>query len=203
MANQNGLAVTNPRIRSVQEWLRDQKNDELQDGFHDNYHGLMVGPCDRKTIRREESCRLLVILGSCHMDQFDCNYEEWTVPYRIDVYRAEAQGWPGPADPKMLLSPKQFADCRRAKRTGEQFEIESRHLITPMEGRWRVMTDRGLYLVNVEENGYAEDVEGYPTASFETPLEAASAYLWAVAIGKARGARYTAAMRNFGREERE
>ncbi|AGA26050.1 hypothetical protein [Singulisphaera acidiphila] len=207
MAKRNDKAPKSPHsasliVRPGEPVLEDQDEIQLLDGWLDVYHGLNVGPCDRRTIQKEQDCRLIEAI-SCSPDQFDCSYEEWLFPYRIDVQRAAAQGWPGPADPKILLSPNQLAAATRAKKSGEPFKIEEGYYVTQWENRWIVVSRSGSFLIEITVNTYSFYVDDFVPLAYDTPIEAAAAYLWSEAIAKAREARYKAAMRCFGREERE
>jgi hypothetical protein len=86
-------------------------------GLLDNFHSLFVGPCERKAIRREKSCRPVEEVCEFDADQFNCSYDEWEVHCREAARQAAFSGWPGTADPNTILTDVQRAEAALAEQT--------------------------------------------------------------------------------------
>jgi hypothetical protein len=86
--------------------MSEQSRLRIRHGIRDTYHQLVIGPCEMDIIRKETNCRLVaeaVAIG----DEFDCSHAEWAEHFRGDVLEAAALGWPGKADPIVLLSERE------------------------------------------------------------------------------------------------
>lgn len=71
-----------PRSRPV--------DDTFHCGIEDEYHGLLVGPCDEDAANQEAECRFIVEISAAR-DALDCSYREWTKHFKEDVCRIADQ----------------------------------------------------------------------------------------------------------------
>ena len=60
--------------------------------LEDSYHGLLIGPCDEATSRREEeACRLKHAIRITSDEGLDCTYPEWLKFFREALHEAAAR----------------------------------------------------------------------------------------------------------------
>src|SRR5262249_25532163 len=59
--------------------------------LEDSYHGLLLGPCDEATSKREEkACRLVHAIRITSNEGIDCTYQEWVQLFREATHQASA-----------------------------------------------------------------------------------------------------------------
>jgi hypothetical protein len=166
------------------------------EGLSDEYHGLLIGPCEPHEVEAEQGFRLVepmsMALSSDDRDirdNFDCSYEEWIALFREDVRHASSLDPAELEPPVPLISGEQLAEADRARETGEDLPIDSGHRIFRRGTFWYIADVEGLLLASGDGNcwtvddgedegvgpGVAEEGEVF-TIRFDTP-EAALAFV--------------------------
>ena len=159
--------------------------------WSDAYHGLLIGPCDEATSRREwEDCRLVHAIHITSDETIDCTYPEWVKFFREAAREAAAQreervppghqplaktDHPGSSSGVIPLA----GDCR----------IERGH------AGWVIAAPPACYLAEVERSLWSND----EPLVFETPTAAGVAYWQAREYEDGRKRRYREAMSRLGR----
>jgi hypothetical protein len=174
----------------------------LLPGVLDDYHHLLVGPCDQETVSRETGCRLIQAISVAREDDFDCSYRQWVDLFRGQVLTAAAQEPVRETDPTSVLSPGHRAEAERAQRDGSPLVLADGNRVELRGGGWIVVDGRGDALADAEGAAWTLDEdEDVPPLAFATAGEALAALLHAQALETARAERRQLALRALGREE--
>jgi hypothetical protein len=159
--------------------------------LEDSYHGLLIGPCDEATARREEeACRLVHAIHVTSEEGIDCTYPEWVRSFREAAHEAAAQ----PEEPA-LPGDQQLPETDHPGPSGGVIPLEGDCRIERRDAGWIIAASSASYLAEVERFLWSND----EPLVFETPAEALAAFRQAREHEAGRRRRYREAMNRLGR----
>ncbi len=176
-----------PQSRSV--------DDTFHCGIEDEYHGLLVGPCNEDAAHQEADCRFIVEISAAN-DAFDCSYCKWTEHFREDVRRIADQHEVLP----VVVPGEDKESMRAAIKQAQSTGLSDGTRIVSGQGGWLVVDDGGYFLE--DPNGAVwvpEDDTDLPAMVFSTAEEAYASYRRSCAVGEARKRRREEALKRLGR----
>ncbi len=200
-ANLQGL-LTDEEIKDAMTLLRapwPPQSRSVDDTFHcgieDEYHGLLVGPCDEVAAEQEADCEFIVEISAAN-DAFDCSHSEWTEHFREDVRRIADQHEVVP----VVVPGEDKESMRAAIKQAQSTGLSDGTRIVSGQGGWLVVDDGGYFLE--DPNGAVwvpEDDAELPAMVFSTVEKAYAAYRRSCAVGVARKRRREEALKRLGR----
>jgi hypothetical protein len=159
--------------------------------LEDSYHGLLIGPCDEATSRREEeACRLVHAIRITSNEGIDCTYPEWLQFFREAVREAAAL-CEAPAPPGR----RPHAETDRPGSSDGVITLEGDRRIERGRAGWVIAAPPACYLAEIERSLWSND----DPLVFETPAAALAAYRRARGYEEGRKRRYREAMNRLGR----
>ena len=170
-------------------------DDTFHCGIEDEYHGLLVGPCNEEAAHQEADCRFIVEISTAE-DVFDCSYTEWVAHFRNDVRSIADKHKVIPVVVPDEDEAASLAAIKKAQSTG----LSDGTRIVSREGGWLVVDDGGYFLE--DPNGAVwvpEDDADLPAMVFSTAEKAYAAYRRSCAVGEARKRRREEALKRLGR----
>jgi len=194
-ANLAGL-LTDQEIADFMPLLTHRKpagSYEQLTGLDDQYHGLIVGPCEPAIAASEAAeCPLVAEIATTRSD-FDCSYQDWKEHLRDDVHRAMAQQ--NQRSQAIESSEEIMNQVHLAMTVG----LEDGTRIEPRRSSWVVVERNGFYLHDPEEAAWVAEMEDedLPAMLFATPEEAYAAYLQSCRTAEDRRQRRAAALRRL------
>ena len=200
-ANLQGL-LTDEEIKEAMSLLQapwPPQGRSVDDTFHcgidDEYHGLLVGPCDEVAAEQEADCRFIAEISAAN-DAFDCSYTEWVEYFRNDVRSIADKHSVVPVVVPDEDEAATLAAIKQAQSTG----LSDGTRIVSREGGWLVLNDRGYLLEDPNAAVWVpEDDEDLPAMFFSTAEQAYVAYRRSCAVGEARKRRREEALKRLGR----
>jgi len=170
-------------------------DDTFHCGIEDEYHGLLVGPCDEVAAEQEADCRFIVEISAAN-DAFDCSYCEWTEHFREDVRRIADKHSVVPVVVPDEDEAATLAAVKQAQSTGLS---DGTRIVSRQDG-WLVLDDGGYFLEDPNAAVWVpEDDADLPAMVFITAEEAYAAYRRSCAVGEARKRRRERALKRLGR----
>jgi hypothetical protein len=158
--------------------------------LEDSYHGLLIGPCDEATSRREEACRLVHAILITWDEEIDCTYPEWVQSFREAVHEAANR-----RDEPVSLGLHRLTKMDLLGSSGGVIPLEGDCRIERRDAGWVIATSSATYLAEVERFMWSND----EPLVFETPTAAGAAYWQAREYEDGRKRRYREARSRLGR----
>ncbi|MBP90282.1 MAG: hypothetical protein CMJ64_26855 [Planctomycetaceae bacterium] len=172
-------------------------NDTFCRGIEDEYHGLLIGPCDEVAAEQEADCRFIVEISAAK-DGFDCSYTEWIDHLREDVHRIADQHEVVP----VVVPGEDKESIRAAINQAQSAGLMDGTRIVSRDDGWGVVDEDGYFLEDPNVAAWVhEDDEDLPAMVFSTAEEAYSAYRRSCAAGKARMRRREEALKRISNGE--
>jgi len=181
---------------STENDTEDDVESSLEWGLEDDYHGLLVGPCDPDMIEKETDCPFMCEIGT-DAESFDCTYEEWSMHLRDAVHRASAK-----SDFANDSSTADGDNSEKGERT-QGAGLKGGDLIERHERGWVIADDTDCYLADAERAIWVvgDDDEDMPPLYFDTAEAALLAYDCSLRAAELRAQRRKEALERLGKSD--
>ena len=169
----------------------------LLTGIQDEYHDLLVGPCEPAAVEEETQCPLVFEIGIGGDDAFDCTYERWVELFREQMRQAvleEAQQTHVPP-----VASNGGTDVTERLQQAQTTGLEDGTKIEAREDGWVVVDGHLSFLVDPEDASWivGEDDEDMPPAVFPTAEAAYRAWERSEDVAAARSRRRQQALKRL------